>query len=849
MLRVTIRGLLAHKRRLVSTFLGVFFGIAFLAGTMMLSDTIGKTFDELFADVYRDTDAVARSASKIDGEFGAEDVRGRIDASLVDVAADVDGVKAAEGFVQAYGQIIGSDGDPVGDPNQGAPTFGADWPDNDELNPFALTEGREPRADDEIVIDKQSADTGDLTIRDRTTVATKSGPVDVEVVGIAKFGDADSPGGASFAMFTQEAAERYLAEPGQVDSIAVAGHEGVSQADLRDRLAAVLPAGVEVLTGEAITEETQDDIQAGLSFFTIFLSVFAGIALVVSVFSIYNTFSIIVAQRTKEMALLRAVGASRGQVLTSILGESVLVGLLASALGLAGGVVMVQVLKALLASFGVDLPSGGLVLKPATVVASLLVGLVVTMLAAVAPAIRASRVPPLAALRDVAVDRAGRSRLRLILGAIITVAGAAATLNSATSGGENAVLAAASGVMLVLIGAIVLGPVVAGPMGRTMGAPLARLRGVTGRLAQENVARNPKRTANTAAALLIGVGVVGFFTVLSASLKNSIEAVIDRSVTGDLVVDSGAFEGGAGLSPRLAAELNELPEVEAATGLRYGLVDIEGSNTFVAAVDPATFHEVADIGVSSGSTDDLGLDGIAVFVDEAEDEQLGLGDEVDLRFAQTGEKTFRVAALYERNELTGDHLISTDAYDANIPDRFDTQIYVTLADGVDPDDARRAVELAAAAYPTAAVQDQQEFKEAQSSQVNQILGLVYAMLGFAVIIALMGIANTLSLSIHERTRELGLLRAVGMTRGQLRSSVRWESVIIAVFGTLGGIAIAVFFGWVAITAADEEFLSFSLPAGSLIVIVALAGLAGVVAGLRPASRAAKLDPLRAIATE
>ncbi|MGH9150875.1 MAG: ABC transporter permease [Acidimicrobiales bacterium] len=849
MLKVTVRGLLAHKRRLVSTFLGVFFGIAFLAGTLMLSDTIAKTFDELFADVYRDTDAVARSARKIDGDFGGADLRGRIDASLADVAADVDGVKAAEGFVQAYAQIVGSDGDPIGDPARGAPTFGADWPDHDELNPFALAEGREPRASDEVVIDRRSARTGDLTVGDRTTVITKSGPIDVEVVGIATFGDADSPGGASFAMFTQEAAERYLAEPGQVDSVAVAGEEGLGQVELRDRLAAALPDGVELLTGAEVTDEAQDDIQAGLSFFTIFLTVFAGIALVVSVFSIYNTFSIIVAQRTGEMALLRAVGASRRQVLASVLGESLLVGLVASALGLAGGVAMVHLLKALLAGFGVDLPSGGLVLKPATVVVSLLVGLVVTLVAAVAPAVRASRVPPLAALRDVAVDRAARSRLRLVLGVAITLAGAATTLGSATSGGEDALPVAASGVLLVLVGAIVLGPVVAGPAGRIMGAPLVRLRGVTGRLARENVARNPKRAANTAAALLIGVGVVGFFTVLSASLKGSIEAVIDRSVTGDLVVDSGAFGGGGGLSPRLAAELGELPQVEAVTGLRYGLVEVEGSNTFVAAVDPATFERVVDIGVSAGSTEDLGADGIALFAEEAEAEGLGLGDEVDVRFAQTGERTFRVVALYDRNELTGDHVIGTEAYDANIADRFDAQIYLTVADGVAPDDARRAVESVAAAYPTAEVQDQQEFKEAQSAQINQILGLVYAMLGFAVVIALMGIANTLSLSIHERTRELGLLRAVGMTRGQLRSSVRWESVIIAVFGTVGGIAIGVFFAFIAITAADEELLSFSLPAGSLVVIVALAAFAGVLAGLRPASRAARLDLLRAIATE
>ena len=850
MLKVTIKGVLAHKRRLTSTFLAVFFGIAFLAGTLMLTDTMSKTFDDLFADVFRDTDAVVRSSSSVSAEFGGEDIRGRVDESLVEVVRGIDGVAGAEGFVQSYAQIIGADGEAVGNPNQGAPTFGGDWGELDRLNPFNLVEGRAPQTDTEVVIDKKSADDGGLSVGDRTRMITKSGPIEVSVVGVARFGDSDSPGGASFAMFTQEAAQRYLGEPGMVDSIAAAGDGGLSQEELRERIAATLPADVEVLTGDEITEETQNDIQQALSFFTIFLSVFAGIALVVSIFSIYNTFSIIVAQRTREMALLRAVGATRRQVLASVLSEAVVVGVLASVLGLVGGVIMVRVLKAMLAGFGFELPAGGLVLKPDTVVISLVVGLVVTLVSAVGPAVRASRVSPIAALRDVALDRSARSPVRLVLGAVITVLGVATTLSSATSGGDNALFAAASGVLLVLIGAIVLGPVAARPVGRLLGAPVARLKGVTGRLAQENVSRNPKRTANTAAALLIGVGVVGFFTILSASIKNYIETVLDRSVTGYFVVDSGGFQGGVGgLSPQLAADLNRLPEVDAATGLRYGRVDIEGGDQNITAVDPATFSQVVDIGVTKGSLDDLGAGGIAVFADEAAQEGLDLGDEVKVRFAQTGEQTFRVAAVYERSELTGNFLISTAAYDANVPDRFDSQIYVTVAEGISPERGRTAIAAVAGSYPTAEVQDQEEFKDSQASQVDQILGLVYAMLAFAVLIALMGIANTLSLSVHERTRELGLLRAVGMTRAQLRASVRWESVIIAVFGTLGGIVIAAFFGWIAVTAANEESLTFAFPVGGLVVIVVLAALAGVLAGLRPAARAAKLNVLRAIATE
>ena len=845
-----MKNLRAHKRRLLSTSFAIFFGVAFLAGTMMLSDTIGKTFDDLFADVYRDTDAVVRSSSVVEGEFGSDDIRGRIPASLVAEVKDVDGVAEAEGGTQGYAQIVGTNGDVVGNPGMGPPTFGGHWSEIDELNPFNLVEGEPPAADDEVVIDRRSADKGDISVGDRIQVLTKDGPIEVTVVGIAKFGDADSPGGASFTLFTEEAAERYIGEPGMVDSISVLGESGVSQAELRDRIADALSGeDVEVLTGKQITEETQDDIADALSFFTIFLTVFAVVALVVSVFSIYNTFSIIVAQRTRDMALLRAVGASRRQVLGSVIGESAVLGLTASLLGVLGGVAIVYVLKAMLDAFGVDLPAGGLVLKASTVVVSLVVGFVVTVVAAVGPAVRASRVPPLAALRDVAIDRGGSSRLRLVLGVIVVLLGVAATFSALAGGGSNALFAAGGGVLLVLIGTIVLGPVVARPLSRLIGAPLSRFRGVTGHLAQENSARSPRRTANTAAALLVGVGVVGFFTVLSASIKHSIETIIDRSVTGDFVVDSGTFGGMGGLSPALAEDLNRLPEIDAASGVRYGEADLAGGNEFITAVDPQTFSQIVDTKVTEGSLEDLGDDGLAVFSDTAKEENLAMGDEVTVRFAQTGEQSFRVVAIFDRNDLTGDYIMSTDAFAANVPDQFDSQVYVTLASGVSMEEGRAAIESVADAYPQARVQDQEEFKDSQAAQINQLLGLVYAMLAFAIIIALMGIANTLSLSIHERTRELGLLRAVGMTRSQMRSSVRWESVIIAVFGTLGGLVIAVFFSWAAVSAADEEALTFTFPLGSLLILVVLAALAGVLAGLRPASRAAKLDVLRAIATE
>ena len=848
MLRITLKGLLGHKRRLASTFVAVLSGVAFLAGTMMLSDTIGKTFDDLFGDVFAETDAIVRSENSVSGDFG-EEFRGRISADLVDDVRAVDGVAFAEGFVQGYAQIVGADGEALGNPNMGAPTFGGDWAEFDELNPFTIVAGEPPTDDDDVVIDKKSADDGDLDVGDRAVVITKAGNIDVEVVGIAKFGSADSPGGASFAMFTQDAAEQYIGEPGQVDTVAVAAEEGVTQEELRDRIAAAMPDGIEVLTGEEITQETQDDIATALSFFTIFLGVFAGIALVVSVFSIYNTFSIIVAQRTREMALLRAVGASRRQVLTSVLGEAFVIGLVASLVGLAGGVVMVGVLKSMLTAFGVDLPAGGVVLRSDTIVTALLVGVLVTLVSAVAPAIKASRVAPLAALRDVAIDTAGRSRWRIGIGAVVIVLGLFATFSAiGGGGGSEGLFTAAGGVLLVLVGIIVLGPVLARPAGRVLGAPITRFRGVTGRLATENARRNPKRTANTAAALLIGVGVVGFFTVLATSVKESIDRVLGQTVTSSVVVDSGSF-GVGGFSTDIVQQIREIPEVETAAGIAFTTAEVDGDSEFITAADPVEFPNVIDLGVAEGALADLGATGIAVHDTTAEDEGLTIGDSVTVNFPQTGEQQFTVTALYGRPELVGNWFISEEAYEANVPDRFVTQVFVDLADGVDPKDGIAAIETAVDAYPQADVQSSSAFADAQAESVNQILGLIYAMLGFAVIIALMGIGNTLSLSIYERTRELGLLRAVGMTRSQVRASVRWESVIIAVFGTALGLLAGVLFGWVTITAADEPFLSFSFPAFSLAVVVVLAALAGVLAALSPARRAARLNVLAAIATE
>jgi putative ABC transport system permease protein len=846
MFQTTLKSLVARKLRLVMTSLAVLLGVAFMAGTLVLTDTIGATFDDLFADAYAGVDAHVRAESDVVSAFG-QPQRGRVDEALVATVAEVDGVAAAEGLVEGYAQVVDLDGDPIGTPAAG--TFGGIWPATDALNPFELTDGRPPAAAGEVVVDRASADSAGFRIGDRTTVLTQTGAHEVTIVGIMRFGEVDSPGGAAYTMFTKDEAQALIAAPGRFDSIELVAEPGVDQEALRQRVAAVVPAGVEVITGAELTAETQTTVRENLAFFNVFLLTFALVALFVGSFIIYNTFSIVVAQRAKEMALLRAIGASRRQVLGSVLLEAGIIGLVASVLGLVAGVGVAAGLKGLLAGFGIDIPAGGLVLSGRTIVVALVAGLVVTVASALLPARRASRVPPIAAMREVAVDTSSRSLRRVALGALVTVLGAVLLAVGLLGGGGNPAATVGLGAAVVFLGVAALGPVIARPVSRVIGSPLPRLRGVAGRLARENAMRNPKRTASTAAALMIGVGLVGFITVFGSSARASISETLDRAFLGDFVIDSGSF-GFGGLPPEMATRLAELPEVETAVGVRITGARIDGGDQMLLGADATEISRIFEVGVVAGSAEALGAGQIAVLDSVAEQNGWTIGDTVGVRFSDTGDQELEISMLYTAGEVVGGYFLDLAAFEANVVDRADAQVFVDLADGTDADAARASVETVTADFPNASLLDQTEFKEDRMASINQMLNLIYVMLALAVVIALIGIANTLALSIVERTRELGLLRAVGMTRSQLRSTVRWESVIIALLGTLLGLVIAVFFGWALVTALrDEGVTVFSLAAGQLAVIAGLAALAGVVAAILPARRAARLDILQSIAAE
>ena len=848
MLLTAIRNLLAHKLRLLTTGLAVMIGVAFMAGTLVLTDTIQKTFDDLFTDAFENTDALVRAEASFDDPNGFGELRGRIDASLLDEVEDVDGVALAAGDVWGFAQAVDRDGDPIGNPGAGAPTFGTNWTAS-ELNTWTIVEGDPPRGDDQVVFDKGTAEDGDFGVGDQATVLVQGAPLEVTISGIARIGGADSPGGASFTMFTTEAAQRYVGEVGKFDSISIAAEDGVSQDEVVERIAPSLPDGIEVVTGATVTEENQDALREGLSFFNTFMLVFAVVALLVGGFIIFNTFFITVAQRTRENALLRAIGATRRQVLAAVLIEALAIGLIASALGLVAGIPLAAGLKALLAGFGFEIPAGGIVLATGSAVLAFSAGVIVTVLAAVSPSRKAGKVPPVAAMRDVAVGSTGYgSRQRIIVGVLILVLGAAALLYGLFGDPGSALAMVGLGVLLVFFGVSVLGRTVALPLSRVIGLPLPRVRGIAGQLARENAMRNPKRTAATASALMIGVGLVSFITIFAASTKASFSNTVDEAFTGDFIATSGQM-GVGGVSPEFTERVNDLPEIEAAGGIRAGLAAIDGNSESLIGTSPEAF-EIFDVGPVAGTPDDLDETSIAVSEQTADDEGLAVGDRVTVDFTSTGEQDMTVAMVYAENAAAGNWILGLDAFEANYPDQMDVQVFVRKAEGVPSAEALAAVEDVADDFPGVSVLDQTEYKEEQMAFVDQMLGLVYALLALAIIIALLGIGNTLALSIVERTRELGVLRAVGMTRQQLRSAIRWESVIIAVQGALLGLIIGLFFGWALVTALEDEGLNtFAVPVTSLVVVVVLAALAGVVAAVLPARRAARLDVLRAVVTE
>ena len=852
MWRITLKGVAAHRLRYALTALAVLLGVAFMAGTLVLTDTIGRTFDGLYTSIYQSTDAVLRAKQAFTPGNNFTNQRQKIDASWATTVARVPGVKEVSVGIEGYAQLVGRNGKAIGNPANGPPTIGEAWSDVAALNPLRLLPGgHAPRTSTQVVIDKNSADVGHFAVGDKVVILSQLPPATYTITGIATWGTAASPLGASITAFEPITAAKVLGQPGKIDQVNATADAGVSQQQLVARIRAVVhDQAIEVVSGQAVTLEGQNAIHQALQFFDTFLLVFAFIALFVGSFLIFNTFSIVVAQRLRELALLRAVGASRVQITASVLGESVVIGLVASAGGVVVGVALAAGLKAGLDALGFALPASGLVVTAGTVVTALLVGTVITVASAVLPARRAARVPPVAALQDVVAEPRVQSTTRVVSGLAVTVLGVAVLSTGLFVHVGNRVGLVGLGAATVFVGIAMLGPLVARPLSRMLGAPLAWHR-TTGELARENAVRNPARTSSTAAALMVGVAIVSLMTVIASSTKASVNAVIDSAVRADYVITSGAAPGGnSGFSPTLVERLGSLPQVAAATGIRSASVRIDGAGTTIFAADPAKVGALFDMGVIRGRISSLTTTGIAVSKKVADDHRLSLGSFVGVTFPTTGLHTYTVQAIYTARELAGDYVLPVAAAEGNFPQALDFQVYAKLAPGVSATAGRHIIESVLAAYPTAKLYDQAQYKQQQASQIDQVLNLVYALLALAVVIALIGIANTLALSIYERTRELGLLRAVGATRGQLRATVRSESLIISLLGAVEGLVIGVLFGWAIVTAlASSGVTQLVVPVAQLLELALLAGLAGLLAAVSPSRRAARMDVLRAITTE
>jgi putative ABC transport system permease protein len=835
------------------TALAVVLGVSFIAGTLVLTATIQKTFDDLFADINRGTDAAVRSASVIKGNFG-NDQRANVPGSLVAVVEKTPSVEAAVGNIQPYAQAIDNHGKAIG--GNGPPTFGLGWDPNPKLNQFHLVSGHAPAINNQIVVDKGTADKGGFHVGEAVTILTTKTPQKYQLAGIAKFGTVDSLAGASIILFTPAQAQVVADVHNEFSQISVVAKPGVSQTQVAQDIQHTLltddpghASQYQVITGKALTKENQDAVHNALGFISTALLVFAFVALIVGMFIIYNTFSIVVAQRMREMALLRAIGASKRQVLASVIGESVVVGILASAVGVVAGVGLSIGLKAVMNAVGFQIPGSGVVLRPNAIVIGLLVGTIVTIVSAVVPARQAARVPPIAAMRALALERPINRFRRLGIGGLILALGILSLFFGLF--GSSGISLVGIGALLMLVGVFVVSPLFARQLARIIGRPLTALRGVVGNLARENAARNPRRTATTGAAVMIAVSLVGFITIFASSANASIGSAIDQQLKTDYIVTlkGGGGPGGGGISPVLAQRIAALPEIEASSAIRLGSAEVNGSQTFLAAADTAQISRLYDFGGVSGSVSDVGLNAIAVSSRKADSKHLKIGDLLPTRFVQTGTVPLRVAFIYKNNTLAGDYIISLATFEKNFAAQrqLDAQIFAKLKPGVSVAKGRAAIAPLVAPYPNAELQDNAQYKADQKKQVNQVLVLVYVLLFLAVIIAFIGIVNTMTLSIYERTKEIGLLRAVGSSRRQVRSMVRWEAVIIALFGTLLGIAMAVFFGWAVVDSLhDQGFTKFSAAPGSLIFIVVVTGIATLLWASLPARRAARLDVLRAI---
>jgi putative ABC transport system permease protein len=858
MIRVALRGLAGRKFRATLTALAIVLGVAMVSGTYVLTDTIDKAFDTIFVESYAGTDAVVTGRESGISFEGSSAAAPPVPERVLEQVRAVPEVELATGAIfDENTQILGRDGKAID--SQGAPSFGFGVdpdPSYDQFNPLNLLEGRWASAGDEVVIDAGTADDENYAVGDSVGVAAAGPKREFEIVGIARYGDLDSLGSATFVVFDLPTAQAMTGREGQYDGVSAAAKEGVSDAELVRAIDQALPESVQVRTGAEQAREDSDEIATFTNIIRYFLLAFAGIALFVGAFVIFNTLSITVAQRTREFATLRTIGASRRQLLTSVVVEALVIGLIASVIGLLLGLALAKGLNSLFVALNLDLPSTGLVFAPRTVIVSLLVGVVVTLLAGLAPAVRATRVPPIAAVREGAtLPRSRLAPYTLYIAGGLTALAVALLVWSLFDDGlatGRRFLLMGVGVLALFAGVAMLSPRFVRPLSAVVGWPAKRIGGAAGRIAQGNAVRNPGRTAATAAALMIGIALVTFIAVLAQGIQVSNKDAIERQIVSDYVITSQD-----GYEPFVAAAgdaADDMRQAQLVADVRQDVGEVAGSDRNVTGLETATIGAAYNFEWRQGSDEvltQLGRNGAIVPHDFAEDKNLRVGSDFEIRSTDNRLRQFEVRAIYEGTPfypLLGSVSISKDAFDA-LYERPRNRFTFVNVEGEPTAGLKRELEAAVAAFPDARVQTRPEWIEKEEREINQFLSLLYVLLALSVIVSLFGMVNTLVLSVFERTRELGMLRAVGMTRRQIRRMVRHESVITALIGATLGLPLGVFLAALVTEALSQYDLQFAIPGVSLVVFAIVAIIAGILAAVLPARRAARLNVLNALQYE
>lgn len=856
MWRATVKGVIARKVRLALTALAVVLGVTFVSGTYVLTDTLKQSFGTLFSQYAAGVDLVVRSRAPFGDGDGS---RQRLPEGVVDAVRRVARVEAADGFLQGYAQFVEKDGKTTIQ-TAGAPTFGISWSGGDQVGPARIASGGRPVRDGQVAMDVGTARRNGFKVGDRVKVLLEGEAEEFELVGLFKLGTQGDFGAVSFAAFDPRTAQRVFGAPGVFDAVNVRVQPGTSVATVKRNLERALNpsgpvfGGYEITSAAVVADETRKPVDEFLTVLNDALLGFAGVGLLVGGFIIFNTFTILVSQRLRELGLLRAMGASGPQVIGSVLAEAAVIGVFASAVGLVLGIGLAQLLLWLLPGFGFPVPQSSLVVIGRTVVASGVVGVGVTMLAAVVPAIRAARTSPIAAISDArsAIDPT-RQRWRAVIGVTVMVLGAAIGVYgfSADLTLNNAVAVTFLGGFVIFLGLVVFGPLIARPLSRVIGRPLPSLFGVTGSLARGNAMRNPRRTSATAAALIVGLALVALVAIFADSLKTSVRAALD-DVRADYILTAPQF---AGFSPEVARRAREVSGVQQAVAFRWGDVRINGNDETVNGADIAGLDDVLNLKLVAGNAATVARGGILISDREAEGYDKKVGDTLTVQFPTVGPQPLRVSGIYATRRFSGafpiDFIVSRALFEQVFSgNQQDTLVYVKAEPGQAAAVGRRLTRALAAPFPNVEVENRPQYLRSREQTVDQFLNVFIALLLLSEIIAVLGIVNTLMLSIYERTREVGLLRTVGTTRRQIWGMVCGESVIIAVIGCVLGLGVGLVWGWGVTNALRGQFVdTFSIPRDQLALFLVASVIAGLIAALLPAWHASRLDVLEAIAHE